>query len=510
MTSVFGRTNVCALTAEQSTEWDRNAREQDGIPERVLMENAGRALASAVQAFYPRGRVLALAGSGHNGGDALVAARTLHNWGRDVAWVAAGSRAPQLDVLHGHTVARVNDARIELELARADVIIDGILGTGARGAPHEPVANLIRAVNASQRPVVAVDLPSGADATSGRVEGEAVQANLTVTFGAAKVGLLLHPARRYCGRLIVVEIGFPPNRSTASAQRITPSWAWRHLPRRAPDAHKGTAGRLLLVAGSQGMAGAAAIAGHACVRAGAGLVRIASAAVNRDVIQRLVPEATYFDYADELPAQGVHALIVGCGLGTDNVARDVLERALSNTKSLPTLADADALNLLGKMPERIREIAAERPLLITPHVRELSRISGVDEASILRDPLGCANHFAGTTGAVVLLKGQPSVVAAARQPIMINTVGSSALATAGMGDQLAGVAGAFLAAGVAPREAAALGLFYGARAADLSDMGRSLSPRDASDFLAAAFRSPGRRRPPFGLPFVAFDQPQRR
>jgi NAD(P)H-hydrate repair Nnr-like enzyme with NAD(P)H-hydrate dehydratase domain len=165
---------------------------------------------------------------------------------------------------------------------------------------------------------------------------------------------------------------------------------------------------------------------------------------------------------------------------------------------------------LAKAPDRIKTLASERPLLITPHVREFARISGLQEAAILADPIGSAGDYAQRTGAVVLLKGQPSMVAATNQPVLLNTVGSSALATAGMGDQLAGVAGAFLAAGAPPREAGALGLFYGARAADLSRLGRSLSPRDASDFLPAAFRSPGRRRAPLGLPFLSFDQPPRR
>jgi ADP-dependent NAD(P)H-hydrate dehydratase / NAD(P)H-hydrate epimerase len=507
--SIYGREQVYAVTAEQAAAWDRVAQERHGIPESRLMESAAATVAAVTARLFPRGRVIAAVGSGHNGGDALLAARDLCRAGHDAAWFSAAQRVPELEVLNNHGVPRIVDEEIERELATADVIIDGILGTGSRGAPRSDAAARIEAINRSGKPVVAVDLPSGVDATSGVVPGAAINAAVTVTFGAAKTGLLLHPARGRCGRLIVSDIGFPEFDGVPDGQLITPEWAWRQLPRRTPNAHKGTSGRVLLLVGSIGMAGAAAISARAAVRAGAGLVRIASDSGNREILQVRVPEATFFDRAGELPFDGIHALVAGCGLGTDEAARAALERALEASAGLPTILDADALNLLARSAGQLQSLAQSRPLVLTPHVRELSRISGWADADILRDPIGHARNFAESTGAVVLLKGQPSVVAAPGEPVFINSVGSSDMAAGGMGDQLSGIIGALLAARAAPRAAAALALFFGGRAADLARRGRSLTPDDVSDHLYRAFRSPGLRQSTLALPFITFDQAPR-
>jgi ADP-dependent NAD(P)H-hydrate dehydratase / NAD(P)H-hydrate epimerase len=506
---VFGREAVPALTAAQADAWDRTAREQEGVPERVLMENAGRAVAAVVQELFPQGRVLGVVGSGHNGGDAFVALRVLQGWGRTVEWTQAGARAPALDVLHGHELPRVSSADLNSTLLAAHVVMDGILGTGAQGAPRADIATAIERINAAGRPVVAVDLPSGIDPTTGTVAGPAIQAEVTVAFGAPKVGQLLHPGRAHCGRLLVAEIGFPPLREIPDVALITPEWAHGRRPRRPPTAHKGTAGRLLLLAGSQGMAGAAAIAARAALHAGVGLLRIASTADNREILQSLVPEATFFDRAGELPGNGLHALVAGCGLGTDEPALESLERALDVTDTLPAALDADALNLLAERPDVLTRMGARRPLVLTPHVGEFVRISGMSEADIRRDPIGRACAFAAATHTVVLLKGQPSLIAAPDGSVLINTTGSSDLATGGTGDQLAGTIGAFLAAGVTPRDAAALGVFYGGRAADLAGRGSSLSPQDVSAQLRRAFRYPGARTSSVALPIILFDQPAR-
>ncbi len=426
---------MSALTAAQASAWDRDARERAGVPERVLMENAGRALAAVLHALYPRGPVLGAAGPGHNGGDALVALRVLRSWGRDVAWVAGSERLPELAVLHGDELPHLERDKLNAAVDQAAVIIDGLLGTGSSGPAREPVAGVIADINASGRPVVAVDLPSGVDATSGRVEGSAIHARATVTFGAAKVGLLLHPARIHCGRLLVAEIGFPPPVTPGVAELISPAWAHARLPRRPAHAHKGTAGRVLLLAGSTGMAGAAALAGRAALSAGAGMLRIVSSLENREVLQTLVPEATFHDRVGALPGAGVHALVAGCGIGTDEPALEALGRALDVTDSLPALLDADALNLLAERKDGLARIAARRPVIVTPHLREMARISGLSEADILSDPVGCAHSFAHRENVVVLLKGQPSIVAAPDQPVLINSTGSSDAATGGMGDQ---------------------------------------------------------------------------
>jgi ADP-dependent NAD(P)H-hydrate dehydratase / NAD(P)H-hydrate epimerase len=509
---VYGRANVALLTAAEAAAADRCARERFSIPEGVLMETAGRAAALVLQRLHPHGRVVGVAGSGNNGGDLLVMLRVLQEWGREVAVVAVGRTAPDRSLAHGSDVAIIESEDAAMAaLAGAAVIVDGILGTGSNGAPHGRVADWIDRINAAGRPVLALDLPSGVDASAGRVEGRAVTADTTVTFGWPKVGLLLQPARRSCGRLIAVEIGFPAACASPEAWAITPGWASQALPRREPDAHKGSVGRLLVLAGSTGMAGAAALAGEAALRAGVGLLRFASSAENRVVLQTLVPEATFLDRTslevDDVAS--MHALVAGPGMGTTADARAALVRALELTGDAPVLLDADALNMLAVAVGDLERISAARPVVITPHALELARLNGDPLHTIVTDPPAAARAAARRFGCVVLLKGQPSVVAAPEGALLVNTVGSSDLAAAGMGDQLAGTAGAMLAGGCDPLTAAALGLFLSGRAADIAGLGASLTPRDVSAHLAAALADTGPDESNLALPFITFDQPVR-
>lgn len=510
-TGVYGRLHVPLLTAEQAAAADRDARESFGIPDRVLMESAGRAAALVFEKLHPRGRVLGIAGSGHNGGDLLVMMRVLRAWGRDVTVAAAGTRAPDAALLHGDDMELLADADAEDAALRADIIVDGMLGTGARGEPRGRIAEWIAAINDAGRPVFALDVPSGVDATTGAATN-AVRAAVTVTFGWPKLGLLLHPARACCGRLIAVEIGFPDASAESDAELITSEYVRAHLRPRDVSAHKGTAGRLLVLAGQTGMAGAAALAATAALRTGAGLLRIASAAENRVVLQTLVPEATFLDRAhltaDE--AEPMHALVAGPGLGTDESSRGALSRALDLMAGKPALLDADALNVLARDAGALRDVAASRPVILTPHARELSRLTGASLDDILADTPGAARAAAREFGCVVLLKGQPSIIATPDGRLLVNSVGSSDVATAGMGDQLAGTIGALLAGGYDSERAAALGLFLSGRAADLAGLGRSLTPRDVSGRLADAIADPGPPSSSLGLPFITLDQPQRR
>jgi ADP-dependent NAD(P)H-hydrate dehydratase / NAD(P)H-hydrate epimerase len=511
---VFGRAAIPLPTAAEAAAADRTARERHGVPERVLMESAGRAAALVLQRLYPAGAIVGVAGSGNNGGDLLVMLRVLQAWGRDVAIITAGSRPPDTDLAHGDVLRVVSDdAEAAVVLAGADVIVDGMLGTGTSGAARGRVRDWIRRINGAGRPVLALDLPSGVDATSGAVQGDAVRADVTVTFGWPKLGLLLHPARPHCGRLVAVEIGFPGDGVETSACAITPGLIRDRLPTRSTDAHKGSAGRLLVLAGSSGMAGAAALAVQAALRAGAGLVRVASDAANRTVLQTLVPEATFLDRAAvrEEDVAPMHALVAGPGLGTDAAAHAALDRALALTGDRPVLLDADALNIMaaGDGADRLRGVADGRPVLLTPHVLELARLTGASVGELLADVPAAARTAARRFGAHVLLKGQPSVIAAPDGTLLVNTAGSSDLATAGMGDQLAGTIGAFLAGGCSVQDAAAMGMFLSSRAADLCGLGVSLVPGDVSARLAYALADPGPRQSTLDLPFVTFDQPPR-
>ncbi|HEY0809090.1 MAG TPA: NAD(P)H-hydrate dehydratase, partial [Longimicrobiales bacterium] len=433
---VFGRELVPVVTAAEAAAHDRYAHQECNIPERLLMENAARSLALITHKLYPTGTVAGVIGKGNNGGDVRMALDVLEGWGR--------------------SIMRVTEPA---DLRNAGVILDGVLGTGSSGAPRDKAAELIRCITGAQRPVIAADLPSGVDATTGAVHEPAINAIATVTFGFPKTGLLRHPARANCGRLLCVEIGFPPlPENRIKSRLITSEFARKRLPQRRPTAHKGDSGRLLMLVGSYGMAGAAVISGQAAVHAGAGLVRLASTADNRELLQTAVAEATFYDRRGTIDTNGITAMVAGCGIGTDDAAQSALVQQLEATRGIPTVLDADALNILAQDIDRLHALARERPLVITPHPREMSRLTNTDISQITAQPEQAAQAFADASGAVVLLKGQPSIVAAPSQALLINSVGSSDFAVAGMGDQLSGVIGAMLAAGLSPRDAAAVGL----------------------------------------------------
>ncbi|RMH17665.1 MAG: NAD(P)H-hydrate dehydratase, partial [Gemmatimonadetes bacterium] len=471
----YGRAHVFAATAEEAAALDRRAVEGYGAAEPALMEAAGRAAAALVQRWHPTGRVVAVVGSGNNGGDALVALRTLAAWGRPVRAVLAADRGDDAALLRGWDVELVrdtdlSDAALRAALADAAALLDGVLGTGARGAPRERQARAIEALNAAEAPVVALDLPSGVDARTGAVASAAVRARATVAFGQPKRGCLLPPGRDHAGRLVAVEIGFPPaGPDDFQARVITPGWAAAHRPRRPSDAHKGTAGALLVLAGSPGMAGAALMAARAALRTGVGLVRIASSPGNREIVQAALPEALFVDASDAAAlvaaADASRAVVAGPGLGRSGTAADALRTLLQTAPARPTVLDADGLNLAAEGAVDLGAVAAERPLLLTPHPGEMERLSGVSRARQATDRVGAARALAERTGAVVLLKGLPSVVVDPQGRALIDATGDSDLATAGMGDVLAGVCGSFAAQGAPPADAGGLGLYHGGRAA---------------------------------------------
>jgi ADP-dependent NAD(P)H-hydrate dehydratase / NAD(P)H-hydrate epimerase len=504
---VYGCANVPLPTAAEATAADRAARETHAVPERVLMENAGRAAALVLAAGHPAARITVLIGSGNNGGDGCVVARLLHEWGRDVTLVPA-AQPPRADLLNGLELRTLSGDDARAAIAGADILVDALLGTGARGAPRSAYAALIDAANASGRPILALDLPSGVDATTGEAYSPAVAASATVCFGWPKLGLLLQPARRHCGRLVAVEIGFPPQVARAfGAAAITPAWAAARLPARPAGAHKGTAGRLLLLAGGEAMGGAAIIAAKAALAAGAGLVRVVAHETNRGALHAAVPEAIVARFDDDT-AGDAHAVAAGPGLGTGDDARLALGRVLDATGDRPVALDADALNIFAREPDALAALAASRPLVLTPHPGELGRLLDRPTDEVAREPVAAALAAANRFGCTVLLKGQPSIVAQAGEPLLVNTSGSSDLASAGMGDHLTGVIGALLAAGASPSDAAGVALYYSGRGADLAGYGRSLTPSVATRWLRRALRQPLALRP-HGLPFITFDQPAR-
>lgn len=478
------------LTAAEMRAWDAAAIDALGVPERVLMESAGRAAALFVARNCPSGRIVAAIGRGNNGGDAVVMLRSLAAWGRDVVAVPVGETDIPAGLLHGWKIPV--DPDLAAACRGAGVVVDGILGTGATGGPRPPAAEAVEVINGCGAVVVALDGPTGVDLSDGSVAGAAVRADVTITFGAPKRGLLLQPGRSHAGRVVVVETGFPPYSGDAPAALVTAEWAAARLPRVAPDAHKGAVGELLVVAGGGGMGGAAIMTAMGALRAGAGLVRVSSAGENRLALHAAVPEAVFVGDDVEAGIEASDAVAIGPGLGTGEDARATLGKVLA--ADLPTLLDADALNLLAGDPAMLRDGGDH--LLLTPHPGEAARLLEVGIRDVTRAPFDAALAIAERFGCAVLLKGAPSMVAAPGAQTLVGSTGHSGVATGGMGDTLSGIAGALLAAGLPPREAGAVALHFAGRAAELAGRGRSLLPRDVADALPdSLMEAPGRLEP---------------
>jgi NAD(P)H-hydrate epimerase len=487
---------VKLLTAEQMRELDRRTIAEVGIPGVVLMENAGRGVADHLcrrfVGLFP-GPVLVLAGKGNNGGDGYVAARYLLSRGWQVRTLVlappeavAGDAAIHLRALlaAGGEVAFAPDAS-NLEQAlehcgEARLAVDALLGTGLTAEVAGPAAVAIDWLSRSGQPVVAVDIPSGVDAASGRVLGRAVRAALTVTFAAAKVGHCSHPGAAHCGELEVVDIGIPAPLLAAVPEEhrlVDAAVAASLLPPRPLAGHKGTFGHLLVVAGSVGKSGAAALAAGGGVRSGAGLVTVACPASVQPVLAVKLTEAMTaplpeVEGAVSLQAQealrllgeGKAALAVGPGLGLHEETAALIRRLVRETP-VPLVVDADGLNALAGHAGILRERSGP-PCVLTPHPGEMVRLAGVSAGEIEADRVGVARRFARENNAVLLLKGARTVVALPDGRVSINGSGNAGLASGGMGDVLTGLIGGLLAQGLTPDAAAVLGCYLHGLAAD--------------------------------------------
>ena len=398
-----------------------------GYPETApeLMERAGRAVADECIRAYPEARRFAVVcGGGANGGDGRVAAGLLRQAGRE---------ADETDDLEG-----------------SDVVVDALFGTGFHGAPRPEAAAVIERINGSGLPVVSVDVPSGVDASTGEIAGVAVEADVTVTFHGLKVGLAVAPGRFHAGRVVVAPIGL--ERSPTEVVRATRAVLDRVPRREGPDS-KFTAGSLLVVGGSPGTTGAAVLTARAALRADAGYVTLA---VPRECLHvaevlALEPVKRGFDYATALETldsdiERSSALALGPGLGRSPEVR-MLVRELLARASLPAVVDADALFGL-ELPPR------EAATVLTPHAGELARLLDVESAWVSAHRLEAASRCADRFGAVVLLKGSDTIVRAPDGRTVVCDTGPPSLATAGTGDVLTGIVGAFLAKGLDAADAA--------------------------------------------------------
>lgn len=460
---------VPVLTAEQSAAWDARAREDAGIPGRVLMESAGRAAARVIAARMggrlERGVLLA-AGPGNNGGDGWVVARALRALGVRV-YATEHPRERSADCDANRTLALAADVEPVGEDASwpaVGLVVDALLGTGATGAPRGPLGVLATRIAGAGVPVAAIDGPTGLDLTSGEAHGP-VRADLTVTFGGVRRGHLL--AREWCGTVVAVDIGFPAP-DPAWPALVTDTWARAHLPPFDVTMHKGDRGKLLVIGGEEGMAGAAMHVARAAFACGAGLVKLALAPASVRAAQTNFPDALTVstalgpDVEPELAEtlDWADAVVLGPGLGRGR-ARTAFARAVLERLAVPAVIDADALQV-----PRAASIGTA-PRVLTPHPGEFSAQFPDLDADPLQDPFDAAPAAAAAAAApaAVLLKGQPTVIAGGEGSRVV-AAGNPALATGGSGDLLAGCIGVLLARGLPPLDAAALGAQTLGRAAE--------------------------------------------
>jgi hydroxyethylthiazole kinase-like uncharacterized protein yjeF len=507
------------LNSTQMRDADRRTIEEIGIPSLVLMENAGRQAVAAMEAVYSDlldRQIAVLCGRGSNGGDGFVIARTLVQRGADVAVFLIGRVADvrgdarlNLEILGrlGVTVVEIADSQAwELhfsEVRDCTLIVDAIFGTGLKAAVSGLIESVIADVNASDIPVVAIDLPSGLSGDSADLIGPSIEAALTITLGAPKIPLVLPPAELRAGDIVIADIGIPDDildgvdgpriellTRPAMRELITP---------RSPDSHKGDFGRVLIVAGSPGKTGAAHLAATGCLRSGAGLVTVATAALAQPIIAAMAPE--YMTEPIQSGADGLDAdeaervlelardvVALGPGLGQGRSTREFV-RQLVDRATMPLVIDADGLNAFTGAAERLSGREG-RDLIITPHPGEMGRLVGMSTDEVQANRLDVARNFAAAHHVYVVLKGHRTLIATPDKKVFINPTGNPGMATGGTGDVLTGMIAAWLAQLLDAEAACKLAVYLHGMAGDLAEADEgevAMTAGDVARHLGDAF-----------------------
>ncbi len=483
------------VTGREMAEIDRLSIEQAGISGVELMERAGAEVVGAIAARWDGLlglRAVVVCGKGNNGGDGFVVGRLLLAGGVATRVFLAVERTTVQGDAAEHLrryeqaggvveLLTVDLAEFSQAIADADLVVDALLGIGLRQAPRPEIARVIACITAGKRPVVAVDLPSGVDADTGHVRGACIRAALTVTFGLAKVGQIFYPGRSYCGTLHLADIGFPEdivNDAPNTALLLNAESLGSHLPRREGDAHKGSCGSVAVVAASVGMTGAAALAADAVLKSGTGRVCLGVPESLNDILEikltevmtRPLPEVrenrclslrALDDVRDMLQRADVFAL--GPGLGGHRETAELVRRLMAEIE-VPVVLDADGLNAFAGCADRLK--GQHIPLVLTPHIGEFARLSGLEKKRIVADPIALAREFAQVHGVTLVLKGAPTIVACKDGRVAVNSSGNPGMATAGTGDVLTGLIAGLIGQGADVEIAACLGVYIHGRAGD--------------------------------------------
>ncbi|NOY53137.1 MAG: NAD(P)H-hydrate dehydratase [Deltaproteobacteria bacterium] len=475
-------------TAEQMRALDREVIERYGIPGIVLMENAALGVVRAMEERYGDlcgKKVVVICGKGNNGGDGFAVARHLSNRGAGVHLFLPGD--PNL--LRGDAATNLRICRmmkiplvpvttnsglrsLASYLSRCDLVIDALLGTGIKPPVRGMIAEVIKRINRYAGPVISVDLPSGLSADTSAVLGEVVEADLTVTFGLSKISLTQYPSLSVAGHVVIADISLPVE--CVEKAGILVEWIGdeilRLLPKRRADAHKGSVGKVLLVAGSKGMPGAAVMTALSALRVGTGLVYAAlPSSIEGTFLKRLMEGIVIpLDDSDRdhltpaslrsilQAAKGKNVVAVGPGIGLDPETGEMV-RSLIQTVRIPVILDADGINQIAADPEILRK--AKAPLILTPHPGEMARLTGVSKEVLTTLRIDLARSFAREFGVILILKGARTVIADPGGRCWINTTGNSGMGTAGMGDLLTGMIAGLVAQGMNPLAASKAGVY---------------------------------------------------
>ncbi|MEW5702352.1 MAG: NAD(P)H-hydrate dehydratase [Candidatus Zixiibacteriota bacterium] len=503
------------LTPEQMRAVDGRAIQGMGIPGLTLMEDAGRGIATRIRERLFDGecrdkRIGIVCGRGNNGGDGFVIARYLAEAGASVSIHLLGSIESlsgdarvnaDRAIAMGLSPQPVNDSEQIPDFTAFDLLIDAIFGTGFCGPIDGVAAVVVAAMNRSGVRIVAVDTPSGLDGATGSVCDPTIKAHTTMTLAASKRGQWLWPGRGYVGHLETIDIGIPPEAFAAqgtSLALITEVFIRQSLPSRPPDGHKGTFGKALILGGSVGMSGAAALAANACMRAGVGLTYVGVPASLADLVDIKATEPVVLPLPEVRPRrvlarrglgeiikhmETVNAVAIGPGLSQHHETQELVRRLIVR-RSKPTVLDADGLNACAR-DIAVLETACDVPLIITPHVGEMARLLGRETSDIAADREAAAREAASRFHCIAVMKGAPTFIAAPDGHVYLNPTGNSGMASGGVGDVLTGVIVSFLAQECGPLVAALLGVYIHGLAGDFAaaDVGeRSLV---ASDLIEA-------------------------
>jgi hydroxyethylthiazole kinase-like uncharacterized protein yjeF len=516
------------VTAGEMRSIDRKTIKNYGIPASTLMERAGLAVALKIRELFERRKVIVLSGSGNNGGDGLVAARNLFNWGWNVKTLMM-SKKDRLspECLRQYNTAKKIGVPVEFRTAltagdiHGALIVDALFGTGINKPVASPISDVLSFLNRSDVKVLSIDIPSGISSDNGQIMGEAVRADYTVTFGVPKIGHLLHPGAEYAGDLFVEEIGFPEallNAEELKRETIELDDVAMLLPERAADSHKGDYGHILVIAGSRGKTGAAMMTAKACLRAGAGMVTIGVPETLADIFQARVTEEMVLPLPDTgkgmlsahsldtilgFVVEKIDAIGVGPGMGvSDDTERLLSELVLRSP--VPMVIDADGINSLSTAKVRgkgARDIlnGARSPVILTPHPGEMARLLSAGKKflqpafvkEVTRgisletegDRMNIAASFSKETGTCLVLKGAPTVVAEPEGRVFINTTGNAGMATAGSGDVLTGIIASLLGQGLTSLNSSVLGVFLHGLSGDIAAANKGMHSLIASDIM---------------------------